>query len=57
VFLVLQTLDFPILAQQWRTQPRQLDVVLAGVTVLRKRIEKLSRLLQHGGVTAEVSFD
>jgi hypothetical protein len=51
---LLQTLEFPVLAKQWRTQPAELDVVAAGVAVWRERITKLSELLRQGAVTAEV---
>lgn len=50
----LETLEFPVLAKQWRTQPPELDVVAAGVAVWRQRISKLSELLRQGAVTAEV---
>jgi hypothetical protein len=51
---MLQTLEFPVLAKEWRSQPEQADVVAAGVSVWRKRINRLSELLRQGTVTAEV---
>jgi hypothetical protein len=50
----LQTLEFAALAKEWTTQPQQLDVVTAGVSVWRQRIARLSELLRQGTVTAEV---
>lgn len=51
---LVQTLEFPVLAKQWRAQPKELDVVAAGVAVWRERITKLSGLVRQGAVTAEV---
>lgn len=51
--LRLQTIDTATLIRAWDLEG-QPDIVSAGVSVLRRRIARLSELLQAGHVTAEV---